>query len=199
MKRAQFYIIAAAIISVLLVGLAATVNYAIVSSTPTKFYDLKQMYQLEAPQVVDQGIYQGNINDINQTLANFTDIFYKNAKASDPNIQITVIYGNSSKISPYNYGAENAVITSPTATQTIQSSQVSSVTNLQVAGGNNVGVTSNIPTKGFLSDLINPGKKISVVIGNLSYNVSLGDQQYFYFIIISKKPSGEVNVATSST
>jgi hypothetical protein len=197
--RGQFYIIAAAIIAVLLVGLAATVNYAVVSSTPTRFYDLKDMYQLEAPKVVDQGIYQGNINQINETLVNFTNVFYQNAKLQDPNIQITVIYGNESKIAPIGYGAESINITNESGQQigNIPPSEVSSTTTLQVSGGENVAVTTTQQGGFNLREIFNPTKKISVMIGNISYNVRLGSKQYFYFIIISKKPTGEVSATTS--
>jgi len=198
-KTGQFYIIAAAIIAVLLVGLAATVNYVMVTSTPARFYDLGEMYKLEGPNVVDQGIYQGTPDKINETLSNFTNIFYANAKLKDPNIQIISVFGNSSGISPINYGKEEVNVTGGGVTTTLGASEGKSVisTALDVGGYQAAGGTYKYERKNILETITNPGEKISVKIGNLSYNVNLGKQQYFYFIIISKKPTGEVSVVTA--
>jgi hypothetical protein len=201
-KRGQFYIIAAAIIAVLLVGLAATVNYVMVTSTPARFYDLGEMYKLEGPNVVDQGIYQGTPEKISETLSNFTDIFYQNARLKDPNIQIIAVFGNSSTISPISYGKEEINITSEATgseIKTLTASEAQSIISLSTsAGGEQVGVTKITPTKG-LRDVLHPGKWVSVKVGNADYNVTLGEKQYFYFIIISKKPTGEVYSTTSNT
>lgn len=197
-KRGQFYIIAAAIIAVLLVGLAATVNYVMVTSTPARFYDLGEMYKLEGPNVVDQGIYQGTPEKINETLTNFTNIFYQNAQIKDPNIQIISVFGNSSGISPINYGKEEVNITSGGVTTTLGASEVKSEISMMLSqGGDHSGKGIENERRGVLDTITNPGEKISVKIGNLSYNVTLGKKQYFYFIIISKKSTGEVNVVTA--
>jgi hypothetical protein len=198
-RRAQFYIIAAAIISVLLVGLAATVNYAITSSTPTRFYDLGEMYGLEGPKIVDQGVYQGTPEKITAALSNFSDIFYRNVRSKDPNIQIVTVFGNASSISPINYGKEDINITPlGGTTTTISASEVKAAVNLQITpSGQFSGKENTLPSTGFIGDILNPGTKVNVKVGDLNYNVTLGNQQYFYFIIMSKKPTGEVNVITA--
>lgn len=197
-KRGQFYIIAAAIISVLLVGLAATVNYAVTSSKPAKFYDLGEMYKLEGPMVVDQKIYEGNPGQINEALSNFSSIFYANAQLSDPNIQVIAVYGNTTSITPINYGKEDVNLTTAQgASTTLGSSEIKSSTSLQTsAGGDYVARTTTVK-RGALSNVLTPGENVVLKIGDLNYTVKLGNKQYFYFIIMSKKPTGEINVVTA--
>ena len=59
-KKAQFYIIAAVIIAIILLGLFATKNYIRVKPKDVKFYDLSKELNLESGYVIDHGIYNPN-------------------------------------------------------------------------------------------------------------------------------------------
>ncbi len=60
-KRGQFYIIAAIIIIIVVIGFVGIKNYVIGPQKSTKIYDLGKELKLETGQVIDYGIYK--IND----------------------------------------------------------------------------------------------------------------------------------------
>jgi hypothetical protein len=199
-KRAQFFIISAAIIAVLLVGLATVVNYVTTSPTPTKFYDLSKYYDMETAKVVDYGVYQKYTPavDIEESLRNFTNQFYLNAKQKYPDIEIIAIFGNSSDAKGLNYAKEDVtIINSETeATTTLKPINITSLINFNwgADGRTQVAVTQeNLNTQ-----TIRPSQRIKVRIRDLNYTVNLDENQNFYFIIMAKKPSGEVNVVTTT-
>ena len=72
-KRAQFYIIAAVIIVVVIIGLVGVRNYIRVREEPQEFYDLSEVLSREGTAVVDYGIY--NQEDLNVQLQGFTELF----------------------------------------------------------------------------------------------------------------------------
>jgi len=198
-KRGQFYIIAAAIIAVLLVGLAATINYAITSATPIRFYDLSKEYNLETAKVIDYGVYQKYTPeiDIGETIKNFTEQFYINAVIKDQDIEIILVYGNSSNATGFSYtknettfiNAQNiATEAGGESTSTISYEAAQSKFSKRVRERLKSTVTP-IPAP--------PGEKVKIKTSeNVTYEVKLEKEQNFYFIIMTKKETGEVTVAT---
>ena len=197
-KKGQFYIIAAVIIAVVIAGLATTINYAITSETPTRFYDLSKSYNLEAAKVVDYGVYQKYTPPvpIEDILQNFTDQFYANAQLKDPNIEVILVYGNSSSATAFSYTKNETTFLNAQNTATFAGGESVSQTNLYVSD-KPLGLQNTLQ-KMRRASLTNPGKLVRVIISNETnqYQIPLEEGQSFYFIIKSAKPSGEVNVAT---
>mgnify|MGYP001562998049 CR=1 FL=1 len=101
-KRAQFFILAAVIISSVIVTLAASINYARVNKNPDKFYDLSENLKSETGKIIDFGVYQDSIN-VQQKLVDFSEQASEYVSDKDPNLEFIFIYGNKTNISIENY------------------------------------------------------------------------------------------------
>jgi hypothetical protein len=72
-KKAQFYLISAVIIIVIILGLASVKNHITVKKEPAKFYELGDTLQLESTYVIENSVYtNGNLKDNIQT---YSDLF----------------------------------------------------------------------------------------------------------------------------
>jgi hypothetical protein len=104
-KRGQFYLMAAIIIVVVLVGVATVTNIAITrqSADEIKIYQLSQELELEGEQVVNFGIF--NNRDVDDVLADFTEEYgeYISNQESD----IYFIYGDKKGLNVIGYVAAN--------------------------------------------------------------------------------------------
>jgi len=109
-KGAQFFLLAAVIISLVIISLGANINLARVSREPGSFYDFSYEVKREAGAVVDYEIYSGFEGDAN--LTQFVDLYATDIKDRDPNSDFLFIYGDNSSITLLNYGSED-VATSP--------------------------------------------------------------------------------------
>lgn len=190
-KKAQFYLIAVAIISVLLVGLAATVNYALISPAPVRFYNIGEEYDLEASNLVNYGFYSSDV-DMDKIIKNFTDQFYSISKQKDPDIEIYTLYGNSEQAVFYNYANNyTQVIDSSNRETEFQPNTEIGIITLE---GPDVSEGVSNPTPHFWGIIPSPGDKVTIKISNTNYTVDLGPNQNFYFVMMSKRSTGEVNV-----
>jgi hypothetical protein len=92
-KRGQFYLIAAAIIIFILVGLVAVSNYVYVKQEPKKFYDIGDILGREGAKVVEYAaITQSDMNaTINSYLEIYADYLDKNINA---NFELIIFYGS---------------------------------------------------------------------------------------------------------
>ena len=202
-KKAQFYIIAAVIIAVLLVGLATTINYAITSPTPTRFYDLSQQYNFESSKVIDYGVYQKYTPEVNisEAIMNFTDQFYRNAVLKDPDIEVIAIYGVANQI--HVFSATNHEITVFNSEGRKLEPTIPPSTGVNDIALGDIGsglVGTQFKTQGgLLSNIYSASQQtnISIQISNATaYSINVKEKPNFYFVIQSKKTSGEVNVFT---
>jgi len=195
-RKAQFYLIAAAIISVLLVGLAATINYASISPVPVRFYDMGEEYNLETARLIDYGTYSQNTNII-EKIQNFTDQFYITSRQKDPEIEIMTLYGNSTAATFYNYAKnETKIITSANKEIKFSPKEVLTEIGYQPTSDTLSTVTFQHPTEYFWGVIQSPGQTVKIQISNTNYTVELKEDQNFYFVIMSRKASGEVTVKT---
>jgi hypothetical protein len=192
-RKAQFYLIAAAIISVLLIGLATTVNYAMISPAPVRFYNIGEEYDLEASNLVNYGIYSSKIT-MNETIKNFTDQFYIISKQKDPDIELFTLYGNSEQAVFYNYANNyTKVIDSLNREHEFDPNTEIGIITL---GGPEASKSVSNPTIHFWGLIQSPGDRVTIKISNTNYTVELGPNQNFYFVIMSRKSTGEVTVKT---
>ena len=104
-KRGQFFLLAAVIISVIVVSLGVTTNRAVVGSEPDSFYDFSYEVKREAGEVLDYEIYR-NIDG--GSLDEFVQLFAAEIRDRDPSANFMFIYGNNTEMNLRNYGAAEA-------------------------------------------------------------------------------------------
>ena len=104
-KKGQFFIIAAVIISLIIVSLMSVGNYVRINKEPKNFYDLSYEVKHESGQVIDYSVNQGE--DTTENLKNFLIKIGEDIYDIDPLIDINFIYGNESEIVfDYSYARE---------------------------------------------------------------------------------------------
>jgi len=173
-KRGQFYLIGAAIIILVVLGLITVVNKAIVQPRPVGFFDLSEDYEAETSKVVDYGVYNKYSPSVNiaEKVRNITEIFARTEFAKDPNVHLVFIYGNSTS-----YVAENI-------------SSVKSEVSLSYAGTK---AAADIYQQKFGIEKGSGNVNVSIA-GNMYY-FNLTETDNFYFVIRTTTPTGETNVA----
>jgi len=102
-KRAQLFLLAAVIISAVIISLGVNINKAKINREPGNFEDLGYSVKREAGAVVDYKIYT-NIQEDN--LTNFVEVLASNIRDSDPNTNFIFIYGDTNGVTLRNYGTE---------------------------------------------------------------------------------------------
>jgi len=92
-KKAQFYLIAAAIIVILIITLSTVYNVARVNKDPKKMYSLTDVLETEAFSVIDYSLY--NKESVSNNTNTFLKLFgeYLNENTNE-NILLVFIYGN---------------------------------------------------------------------------------------------------------
>ena len=69
-KNAQFYILAAVIIIIVVTGLVTIVNYLVTKPEPAKLYDLSKQLEKESTRLINYGVAT-NQEDIGEVIDNF--------------------------------------------------------------------------------------------------------------------------------
>jgi hypothetical protein len=92
-KRGQIFLLAAVIISVVVLSLGATTNRAIINSEPDNFYDFGYEVKRESGAFSEYSVYTGG--DVDDDVEIFTDSLVKNIKGSKSESNFVVIYGSN--------------------------------------------------------------------------------------------------------
>lgn len=167
-KRGQFYFIATIIIVLLIVSFAAVTNYA-VKKESAKLYDFGEALGVEAENVIDYGISQGE--DLETLLTDFVEDY---ADYIEEGIDLYFIFGNKDKIIAIAYqdiSSEDVYITSGTIIEELVS--------------------------GVFTIIENPsGNKIVITIGDDDYEFKLKTGENFYFVV-SQEIGDETYVVTN--
>ena len=101
-NKAQFYLMAAIIIVVVLIGVATVTNFAISreSSEQIKIYQLSKELQLEGEQIVNFGIFNDDVA-LEQALTSFTEQY--GTYIGDQNNNVYFIYGDKKQLHVVGY------------------------------------------------------------------------------------------------
>ncbi len=92
-KRAQFFLLAAVIISAVVISLGISANRATVNREPGSFYDYSYEVKRETGAVLDFEIY--NMTDPNQEIEKFVDLLAEDIRDKNPDANFKFIYGNN--------------------------------------------------------------------------------------------------------
>ena len=98
------FLLAAVIISAIVVSFAFTANEARVNNEPDNFRDISYEVKKETGAVMDYQVYTGFNDDAN--LTEFVDLLAEDFYEQDSGLNIMFIYGNSSNVTFRNYGAQ---------------------------------------------------------------------------------------------
>ncbi len=166
-KRGQFYLIAAIILTVIIMGIAAISNYS-TKSEPTNVDALKKQIQTESAKTINYGINnQLSSDQMFNLLVNFTQQ-YINSESRDKNLYF--IFGTKSNITLKGHQNTNDPVS---------------------LDGNSVNPLSGSL---FYSEKAS-GSSVTLTINQTNYNFNLTDSQNFFFVI-SQNIGGEIDVVT---
>ena len=104
-KRAQFFLLAAVIISAIVISLGITANRATVNREPGSFYDFSYEVKREAGAVLDYEIYTNiQIDGVDQPLEDFVELLAKDIRDKNPNANFKFLYGNNETLTERDFG-----------------------------------------------------------------------------------------------
>lgn len=176
-KKAQFYIIAAVVISGIIVMLALVLNVSDHRDFD-ELYDLGEELKIESEKVMDYGVYN-SLSDqgIRDLTKNFTEIYtdYKGDKKD-----LYFVFGNSTRITVAGYvGSER------------DPEDVSSEVIVKEDDGSSFGSVEIRENEGYvISDYPLNTDSIIIEVDDIEYSFDLGEGEYFYFVI-NKKIGGQ--------
>lgn len=109
-KRGQFFLLAAVIISAVIISFGAGVNKATVNDESEDFYDSSDEIRREIAAYLDYAVFA---DDPVVGLETFLELLAKNIEGTNPSIDFAFIYGdsnNKNKVYVRNYGSRNITI-----------------------------------------------------------------------------------------
>jgi len=109
-KRGQVFILAAIVVSVVVMSMGITANYAHVQNEPRGFEDLGLEVKREAGAVMDYEIYSGFDEGIN--LEEFISLVVADLRDRDFGANFMFIYGDETEMIIENYGSDVAQVSS---------------------------------------------------------------------------------------
>lgn len=105
-KKAQFFILAAVIMSAVIIGIVAVVNYADINKQPVDIYEISEEVNQEGGAILDYQIY----NDIegNENITTFVRAVAQDIRDKDPTTEFIFVYGDKDNLIIENYGSTYA-------------------------------------------------------------------------------------------
>ncbi len=173
-KKGQFYLVAAVIIVLAIVGITSVRTYAITKYEPRKINDISTELKEETSRIVEHGIYQKeNLTELTEdfTESEFAPYFLKKTEGTS----IVFVYGNKTDLYSVQY--------KPDYTGTISATIGGSGVNW-----NPLGVYSN---KSKITDITDD--KINIMVLNKTFVFDVRENEMFYFLITQEK-EGEIYV-----
>lgn len=172
-KEGQFYLVAAMIIIVILLGVVGVVNYSI-SDSNTRVYDIKEELKFEGDSVLEHGIYnEFDENSMQDLIKGFTEDYTQYIGTGET---IYFIFGNMDKIILLTYTELT------TGTVSLSIGETTQILKLTEGGV----YQTEIDTEGKTS--------VKVIIDEIEYDFELKPGQNFYFVI-SDNDGEDINVA----
>ena len=104
-KRGQFFLLAAVIISAVIISLSVGTNRVVMNEEPGAFYDFSYEVKREVGSVLDYEVYSGFDGDAN--LTEFVDLLAKEIEERSPGSDFIFIYGNGTDMKVDNYGSDS--------------------------------------------------------------------------------------------
>ncbi len=104
-KRGQFFLLAAVIISAVIISFGIGSNRVVVNEEPGSFYDFSYEVKREVGAVLDYEVYSGFNPDVN--LTEFVDLLAGEIEERSPGSDFIFIYGDKTDMTLKNYGSKS--------------------------------------------------------------------------------------------
>lgn len=175
-KRGQFFILTAVIFSTLLFSISLTVNQAVVKDNNNNFYEYSSYLNREVKYVQDLQAFEGEIDE--DQIQDFIGLVSNNLQDKNPNINFMFIYGNSSKLSIKNYGAEEILL----GNEVLKGSRNNNPSQIRI----NIG-TLKVPSKGdegiMIYNDLEPNTHLEIVFNDQSYDFTIPEYNIVIFLM----------------
>jgi len=175
-KRGQFYLVAAVIIIMVLIGVASVKTYAIIRSEPRQIQDIGSELNEEGSRIVDYGIYNpGELDNVLNTFnVEYAPYFLKKTEASN----IVFIYGDKTDLKGVRYSEASTGGVSAT-----------------IGGASTTWASVNINVE--RTTITDEGdNQISVTILEKNFDFDLKDNEMFYFVVAQERDD-EIYIETN--
>lgn len=187
-KRGQFFILAAVIISAIIISLAVISNYAEVSKKQENFYDMASEVQRESGAVIDYEIYSDFDDDAN--LTDFVKKVAEDKRDQDPNAVFLFIYGDSEEMTFSNFGNASASVSSEAGEAEVQGGGSLFTSYIYIGSTTKTEVKQPLDTLGeerwttsILAEEGKPIENIEVEIKEQTYTFPVSRHRQVIFII----------------
>jgi hypothetical protein len=173
MKRGQFFLVAALIIVIFIVGLASIYTSVNTADEDRGVYDLSEEFNYEGKQVIDYGVFSGSTEE---EIIIYVKELAKYYGESNPDKGIIIVYGNRN------------------------TARVLEVVETSTGGWGIGGAEEGTGTTDVEETIItNQGESVEVVIDESSEPIQfeLNEQTQNFYIIISKSSGQDTYVATN--
>jgi len=178
-KRAQFFLLAAVIISAVIISLGFVANKATVNREPGSFYDFSYEVKRETGSVIDYEIYTLNEGD----LEDFVDLLSDDIRDRDPDADFLFIYGANETMDIRNKGTEDVTI-GESAFEGAGAIVISKVCpTIGTCTTINQDLTTFDPTSGTGTINVSGSEEFIVTIGDNEYTFPVSQHKQVIFII----------------
>jgi hypothetical protein len=188
-KRAQFYLIAAVIISSVIIALVTLRNYAVVEKEPQNFYDVSSQIKDEAAKVIDYGVLSSS-----DKMDDFARNISENLRKTDPNIESIMIFGNKDSVTVLNFGNTTAQVGEtliPGAVEDVESYIILNVSE-QGFQKKQEGMGNKLFTNSWAQTVPITGQENVIIhLNGQDYVFKLYEYQQFFMIIKKGSKGGE--------
>ena len=169
-KRGQFYIVAAVVIVMAIVGLTSVTSYAITQSKPRSMENLGSDLNEEGYRVVEHGIHENDVDILDRFAG---DHFAPYFLQKSGNSSIVFIYGDKTNLKAVSYKEQNA-------------GSVTATLGGGIVWNNVVGLTGEV-------EINVVGDEVIVNIVDKDFIFDLQENEMFYFVMVQER-DGELHV-----
>ena len=196
-KKGQFFILAAVIISAVVIGISATKNYVSSTREPQRFYDLSEELKEESSFVIDYGVL--NDEEVLDLVEKFTTGVALNLRDQYPDLGFVFVYGNQDEFVIENYGEEKSAFKIGDEDGVVRGAneEIESNINLELSGANfNVELEQSSLfgySESWRAFIDNPpeNSEIVVTINDQNYNFKLRKNEQFFIVLLKSEGAEE--------
>jgi hypothetical protein len=182
-KRAQFFILAAVIISAVIISFGLTSNMARVNKEPENFYDLAFEVKKETGAVMDYAIFKCGGDgpfecDNDDAMVDFVRLMATDVLDKDPEANFLFIYGRQNNLKLKNYGAHSAETSKGTSKKDSYTGMAQRFNHLAsvTVSGSTFSTSNGIPWGEFKDD-----EEIILDLGeSSSLGIQIAKQEYLF-------------------
>ncbi len=180
-KKAQFFLIAALVLSGIILTLGKAYNISRVENIDTRVYDLSEEIQYETSKVIDNGVFREETSEeMEDNLVELTEYYGSRSPDSD----IDIIYGKPEDLKVVKYNGDNGEIKKDTITE----SATGEDTKIRKEGNKiKIDIVLNEPDQEDNKDKQDGNKKEKKVI-NAEFDIKEGENLY---LVVRKKVNNE--------